>query len=63
MKIDSPCYGCDKCPCKNHDGCPDYAEYKANIEAQKQEKLKKSVVKAYVHQSIVKQQRKMRYKR
>ena len=28
---DSPCHYCEKCPCKEHDTCKDYQDYRAEI--------------------------------
>lgn len=61
--IQSPCYTCDKCPCKNHDGCPDYAEYKSELEELRKENMKMADVKDYVNRAIAVNNRKRRYRR
>ena len=38
MTIDSPCHHCSKCPCKEHDTCGDYLEYRAAIEERGKQK-------------------------
>ncbi|MBO5715234.1 MAG: hypothetical protein J6S23_02430 [Clostridia bacterium] len=58
--LHSPCYTCDKCPCKYHDSCPDYAEYQSKLQELRREKLRYSDVIGYVNQSIIKYQRKHR---
>ena len=30
--MDSPCHHCPKCPCKEHDTCREYQEYRAEID-------------------------------
>ena len=38
MTIDSPCHHCPRCPCKEHDTCGDYLEYRAAIEERGRQK-------------------------
>ena len=60
--IDSPCHHCAKCPCKEHDTCGEYLEYRAELDNMRREYMKYSVVKDYVNRSIDKRKRKERYK-
>lgn len=59
--MSSPCYTCQNCPCKNHDRCPDYAEYQSKLEEARKERLRMSQAIGYVNQQIIKNKRK--YKR
>lgn len=56
--LQSPCYTCDKCPCKNHDGCPDYVEYKTTLEKIRKDNIRNAEIKDYVNQSIIRTKRK-----
>lgn len=60
--IDSPCHHCASCPCKEHDTCEKYLEYRAELDRMRRENMKMSVVKDYVNKSIVKRIRKERYR-
>ena len=60
--IDSPCHHCARCPCKEHDTCGDYKEYRAEIEKLRNHKLKTQVVRDYVNISIDKAKRRKRNK-
>lgn len=60
--IDSPCHHCARCPCKEHDTCGDYREYRAALDNMRRENMKEAVVKDYVHVSIAKRIRRERYK-
>jgi len=60
--MDSPCHHCPECPCKKHDTCKDYLEYRAVLDKQREENLKAYVTKEYVVNSIHKRKRKERYK-
>ena len=60
--IDSPCHHCAKCPCKEHDTCKDYREYRAALDKMRRENMINSHSKDYVYISIAKRLRKERYK-
>ena len=60
--IDSPCHHCPRCPCKNHDTCEDYKEYRAALDKLRKENMRNSQCKDYVYVSIAKRKRKERYK-
>lgn len=60
--IDSPCHHCAKCPCKEHDTCGDYQEYRAELDRRRRENIINSHSKDYVYISIAKRLRKERYK-
>lgn len=60
--IDSPCHHCAKCPCKEHDTCGDYREYRATLDNIRRENMKNSVIKDYIHVSITKRKRRERNK-
>lgn len=60
--LDSPCHHCAKCPCKEHDSCEDYKEYRAALDMRRKEKLKSYEIKDYVNRAIDKRKRKERYK-
>ena len=60
--MDSPCHHCLKCPCKEHDTCKDYLDYRAEIDKRRKENMRNSQSKDYVYRSIAKRQRKERYK-
>ena len=56
--IDSPCHHCARCPCKEHDTCRDYLDYRAKLDKMRKENMRNSQSKDYVYQSIAKRQRK-----
>ncbi len=60
--IDSPCHHCAKCPCKEHDTCGDYLDYRALLDKRRKENMKIAVVKDYVNRSIAKRKRRERNK-
>lgn len=60
--LDSPCHHCARCPCKEHDTCEDYREYRAALDNMRRENMREAVVKDYVHVSIAKRIRRERYK-
>ena len=60
--LDSPCHHCERCPCKEHDTCKDYLDYRAVLDKQRKENLKAYVTKEYVINSIHKRERKERNK-
>lgn len=44
---DSPCHYCPKCPCKEHDTCKDFREYREGIlAASKKDQERKAVIDA-----------------
>lgn len=55
--MDSPCHHCPKCPCKEHDTCKDYLDFRAEIERIKKEKSKSAEIKDYTCRAIAKQKR------
>ena len=55
--MDSPCHHCPKCPCKEHDTCKDYLDFRAEIERIKKEKLKSAEITDYTCRAIEKQKR------
>lgn len=61
--MDSPCHHCAKCPCKEHDTCGDYLEFRAELDRLRREYMKYSVVREYVNSSIDKRRRKEHYKK
>lgn len=60
--IDSPCHHCARCPCKEHDTCGEYLEYRAELDRLRKENMINSHSKDYVYRSIAKRQRKEMYK-
>ena len=60
--LESPCHHCERCPCKKHDTCKDYQEYRAVIDKLHKENMKTYDIKDYVNRSIDKRKRKERYK-
>ena len=52
MMDDSPCHYCPKCPCKEHDTCPDYLKYRAKKDAKRAKKIKEGIIIAYTCASI-----------
>ena len=58
--IQSPCYKCPKCPCKEHDICPDYLKWKAQGEAERKENMKIYDLKDYVNRAIMKRRKRYR---
>lgn len=61
--IDSPCHYCERCPCKEHDTCKDYLDYRAVLDAERKENMKNYVIKEYIVESVHKRRRKERYKK
>lgn len=55
--MESPCHHCPKCPCKEHDTCPEYLDFRAKIARIKQEKAKSAHITDYTIKSIEKQKR------
>lgn len=43
--MESPCHHCPKCPCKNHDTCREYQEYRAEINKINKQKTSDKVAK------------------
>lgn len=43
--MDSPCHHCPKCPCKEHDTCEEYQEYRAEINKIKKQRISERVVR------------------
>lgn len=60
--MDSPCHHCAKCPCKEHDTCEDYREYRVALDKRRKDNMKIAVVKDYVNRSIDKRKRRERNK-
>ena len=58
--LDSPCHHCERCPCKEHDTCKEYLEYRAAQDRRNKENMKLADYKDYVCQSIIKTKRKYR---
>ena len=42
--MDSPCHHCPKCPCKSHDFCGAYQEYRNNIIENNRKKIPNRMV-------------------
>jgi hypothetical protein len=58
--IDSPCYSCPKCPCKEHDNCEEYLKFRTKIDHINKENMKLSDIKDYTIRSINKRKRRYR---
>lgn len=50
--IDSPCHHCARCPCKEHDTCGDYREYRAEIDKMKKQRISERVVREMTFKGI-----------
>lgn len=58
----SPCYKCPQSPCKEHDTCKEYQEYRAELDKKRKANMKTYEIKNYINKSIEKRKRKERYK-
>ena len=43
--MDSPCHHCPNCPCKSHDTCGAYREYRAKIDNIKKQRISERMAK------------------
>lgn len=50
--MDSPCHHCPKCPCKEHDTCREYQEYRAKLDNIKKQKISERVVREMTFKGI-----------
>lgn len=55
--MESPCHHCPKCPCKNHDTCKEYQDFRAEIARQRKEKDKSFHITDYTIRSVEKRKR------
>lgn len=57
---DSPCHYCEKCPCKEHDTCKEYQDYRAEINQITAKRAKDAMITDSVIRSHERVQRKQR---
>lgn len=57
---DSPCHYCEKCPCKEHDTCKDYQDYREENNRINANRWKDSIINDSVIRSYERVQRKQR---
>lgn len=49
---DSPCHYCTKRPCFVHDTCPDYLEFRAEIDKETAKRVKEDAIIGYTCRSL-----------
>ena len=47
-----PCYKCPKCPCKEHDTCPDFLDFRRGIEEDRKKKDEEGLMLDYISRSV-----------
>jgi hypothetical protein len=58
--MESPCHHCPKCPCKEHDTCKDYQDYRAELNKISAKRVTEGLITDSVIRSCERVQRKQR---
>lgn len=50
--MDSPCHYCPKCPCKEHDTCKEFIDYRAEMNNISAKRVKEGLITDYACRSF-----------